>query len=406
MKRNNILTDHTLIIDELERIIKFHNWNSILFFLPEGSYLVGGYIRDVILKRVTEEVDVDIVVPFNAIKIGKMISENIKSKFIILDKEREVVRIILNHISIDIANQVSSTIEGDLFSRDFSINSIAFLFDNKCLFDPLNGLKDLEISLLRTHSENNLLNDPLRILRCFRFVSELNFKIDLKLVDFLKKNKGKLYLVAKERINYEIHKIVNGKNALEAVTLLKKFNIFGSDNFYKNSFFLNLHEINYSELNNNEKEKFLPLFFTAQILDEDSLERFKFSRAEIAKTKLLRKWHFLLEKKNIAQLTESDRFALHKELEMFLPSFIFYLPQNLRLDWLRRWRDNDDKLFHPSNLLNGAVIKKNLKIKDGPFLGELLLYLSKELAYKRLNNFDEAIYKAKRWIEQNAPKCD
>ena len=138
MKRNNILTDHTLIINKLEKSIKIHNWNFILPFLPKGSYLVGGYIRDVILKRVTEEVDVDIVVPFNAIEIGKMISENIKSKFIILDKEREVVRIILNHISIDIANQVSSTIEGDLFSRDFSINSIAFLFDKKILFDPLN----------------------------------------------------------------------------------------------------------------------------------------------------------------------------------------------------------------------------------------------------------------------------
>jgi len=68
--------------------------------------------------------------------------------------------------------------------------------------------------------------------------------------------------------------------------------------------------------------------------------------------------------------------------------------------------DKDDKLFHPSNLVNGDVIKKNLEIKDGPILGELLQYLSKELAYKRLNNFDEAIYKAKRWIEQNAPKCD
>jgi len=274
------------------------------------------------------------------------------------------------------------------------------------LFDPLNGLKDLEISLLRTHSEKNLLNDPLRILRCFRFVSELNFKIDLKLVDFIKKNKGKLYLVAKERINNEIHKIVNGKNALEAVILVKKLHIFGSDNFYKNSFFLDLQKINYKELNKKEKEEFLPLFFIAQILDEVSLEQFKFSRAEIAKTKLLRKWHFLLEKKNIAQLTESDRFLLHKELEMFLPSFIFYLPQNLRLDWLHRWRDNDDKLFHPSNLLNGDVIKKNFKIKDGPILGELLQYLSQELAYKRLNNFDEAIYKAKGWIEQNAPKCD
>jgi len=399
-------TNHTLIIKELEKSIKFNNWNSILSFLPKGSYLVGGYIRDIILERVTKEVDVDIVVPFNAIEIGKKISDNLKSKFIILDKKREVVRIILNDISIDIANQVSSTIEGDLRARDFSINSIAFLFDKKCLIDPLNGLNDLELSLLRTHSEINLLNDPLRILRCFRFVSELNFKIDFNLITFIKKNKGKLYLVAKERINYEIKKIVHGPNALDAVMLIKKINIFGIDNLYKDSFFLDLEKINYSELNHEEKEKFLPLFFVAQFLDVLSLEKLKFSKAEIEKTKLLRKWHFLLEKKNIAQLTESDRFALHKELEMFLPSFIFYLPQNLRLDWLHRWRDNDDKLFHPSNLLNGDVIKKNFKIKDGPLLGELLHYLSKELAYKRLNNFDEAIYKAKLWIEQNAPKCD
>jgi len=405
MKSINI-TDHTLIIDEIETSIKFHNWNSILPFLPKGSYLVGGYLRDIILGRVTEEVDIDIVVPLNAIEIGKKISNNIESKFIILDKKREVVRIILNHISIDIANQFSSTIEGDLIARDFSINSIAFLFDKKCLFDPLNGLKDLELSLLRTHSERNLLNDPLRILRCFRFVSELNFNIDLNLITFIKKNKGKLYHVAKERINDEIQKIVHGANALDAVLLIKKLNIFATDNLSEDSFFLDLEKINYEELNQEEKDKFLPSFFIAQILDVISLEKLKFSKAEIEKTKLLRKWHFLLEKKNIAQLSESDRFALHKELEIFFPSFIFYLPQNLRLDWLHRWRDNDDKLFHPSNLVNGDVIKKNLGIKDGPILGELLQYLSKELAYKRLNNFDEAIYKAKRWIEQNAPKCD
>jgi len=399
-------TDHTLIIKELERSIKFHNLNFLLEFLPKGSYLVGGYIRDIILERKTEKVDVDIVVPFNAIEIGKKIADNIGSKFIILDEKREVLRIILNHIYIDIANQVSPTIEGDLCSRDFSINSIAFLFDKKCLFDPLNGLKDLEISLLRTHSEKNLLNDPLRILRCFRFVSELNLKIDLNLISFIKKNKRNLYLVAKERINNEIQKIVHGENALDALLMIKKLNIFGTNNLSEDSFFLDIEKINYAELNKKEKEKFLPSFFIAQILDVLTLEKFKFSKAEIAKIKLLRKWHFLLEKKNIAQLTESDRFALHKELEMFLPLFIFHLPQNLRLHWLNRWRDNDDKLFHPSNLLNGDEIKKNLKMQDGPILGELLHYLSMELAYKRLNNFDEAIYKAKLWIEQNAPKCD
>ncbi len=404
--KNNTPSDHTLIIDRLETSIKLHNLNFILGFLPTGSYLVGGYIRDIILGRETEKIDIDIVVPFNAIEIGKKIADNIGSKFIILDEKREVIRIILNHIYIDIANQVSSTIEGDLCSRDFAINSIAFLFDKKCLFDPLNGLKDLENALLRTHSEKNLLNDPLRILRCFRFVSELNFKIEFNLITFIKKNKEKIYLVAKERINYEIQKIVHGANAFDAVLLIKKLNIFGTDSLSEDSFFLDLEKINYVEFKQEEKENFLPLFFIAQILDVASLEKLKFSKTEIAKTKLLRKWHFLLEKKNIAKFTESDRFALHKELEMFLPSFIFYLPQNLRLDWLHRWRDKDDKLFHPSNLLNGDVIKKNLKIKDGPILGELLQYLSKELAYKRLNNFDEAIYKAKQWIEQNAPKCD
>ncbi|MCR8544505.1 MAG: CCA tRNA nucleotidyltransferase [Prochlorococcus marinus CUG1432] len=406
MKRKNILTNHTLIIDEIERSIKFYNLSPILSLLPKGSYLVGGYIRDIILGRVTEEVDIDIVVPLNAIEIGKKITNNIESKFIILDKKREVVRIIFNHISIDIANQISSSIESDLVSRDFSINSIAFIFDKKCLFDPFNGLKDLEFSLIRTFSETNLLNDPLRILRCFRFVSELNFRIDDKLITYIKRNKEQLYLVAKERINNEVQKIVNGGNALDAVILVKRFNLFGSNNLYEDSFFLDLNKINYPELNQEEKNKFLPLFLISQILDDASLKKLKFSRSEIAKIKLLRKWHSLLKNKNISQLNELERFKLHQELEMFLPSFIFYLPQNLRLDWLKRWRDMEDKLFHPTNLLNGDVIKKNLELNDGPILGELLQYLSKELAYKRLNNFDEAIYKAKQWIEQNAPKCD
>ena len=104
----SIFTDHTLIIDELETSIKFHNLDLILGFLPKGSSLVGGYIRDIILGRETEKVDVDIVVPLNAIKIGKKIADNIGSKIIILDEKREVVRIILNHIYIDVANQVSS----------------------------------------------------------------------------------------------------------------------------------------------------------------------------------------------------------------------------------------------------------------------------------------------------------
>ena len=405
-EKNKFYKDHTLIINELEKSIKIYNWDFILSFLPAGSFLVGGYIRDTILGRMSLGVDVDIVVPSNAIDIGQRISDKFKGKFIVLDKEREVVRIILNHISIDIAKQISPTIEGDLKSRDFSINAIAFLFDKNCLLDPLNGIKDIELSLLRTYSTKNLLDDPLRILRCFRFVSELNFNIDNNLINLIKKYRGKINLVAKERINYEIQRIVKGVNALESILLVKKFNIFGFENSYKDSFFIDIEEINYEQLTQSERDKFLPFFFIVQILDEVSLEKFKFSKAEILKAKLLRKWHLILGKRNIFQLNELERFDLHQELESILPSFIFYLPQNLRSDWLNRWRDKDDKLFHPTNLVNGYLIKKHLKIEDGPLMGKLLTYLSKELAYDRLQNFDEAIYKAKRWIEQNAPKCD
>ena len=138
------------------------------------------------MGRITSKVDIDVVVPSNAIEVGKKISENYGGKLIVLDEKREVVRIIFNNISIDIANQLSKTIEGDLKRRDFSINSIAFLLDKKLLFDPLNGIKDIEISLIRTYSETNLIEDPLRILRCFRFVSELQFNIESKLTNLKK----------------------------------------------------------------------------------------------------------------------------------------------------------------------------------------------------------------------------
>ena len=69
--KNSIYSNHTLIIDEIEKSIKFHNLDLILGFLPKGSFLVGGYIRDIILGRETENLDFDIVVPLNAIEIGK-----------------------------------------------------------------------------------------------------------------------------------------------------------------------------------------------------------------------------------------------------------------------------------------------------------------------------------------------
>ena len=404
--KNHIFIDHTLIINEIERSIKSYNWDFILSSLPSGSFLVGGYIRDLILGRLNSVIDVDILVPKNAINVGKKIADKFEGKLIILDEARDVVRIIFKHISIDIASQISPSIDIDLLSRDFSINAIAFSFEEKLLIDPSNGIKDLKLSFLRTNSKQNILDDPLRILRCFRFISELDFNVDVDLIDFIKTYKNQLRLVANERINYEIQRIIRGGEASQAIILINKFKIFDYIQSQKNLIFLDLEKINFEEFNKFEKEKFLPLFYLVQILDEFSLKNLKFSKSEISKIRLLRKWNLLLKVQNIYEFNERERFDLHKELETILPSFILFLPESLYLDWLTRWRDKDDKLFHPSNLIKGDVLKKYLKIQDGPILGKVINYLSMELAYNRLNNFDEAIYKGKQWIQQNAPKCD
>ena len=98
--------------------------------------------------------------------------------------------------------------------------------------------------------------------------------------------------------------------------------------------FIDLEKINVEEFNEFEKEKFLPLFFLCQILDEFSLKNLKFSKSEISKIRLLRKWNLLLKIKNIYEFSERERFDLHQELETILPSFILFLPETYYIDCL------------------------------------------------------------------------
>ena len=102
-------------------------------------------------------------------------------------------------------------------------------FDESNIVNENNKFPLLTVGLFKDPKVSNVLPELTES-------TELNFQIDLKLISFIKKNKEKLYLVAKERINYEIKKIVNGENAINAVILIKKLNIFGSDNLYKDSF--------------------------------------------------------------------------------------------------------------------------------------------------------------------------
>ena len=156
----------------------------------------------------------------------------------------------------------------------------------------------------------------------------------------------------------------------------------------------------------DEIYKFFPIAYLKELLNEPVITKFKFSKSDTLAINSLRRWSEKLKEKSIIKFSEIERFQLHKDLEMILPAFILYLPKNFHKEWLKRWRNKKDKLFHPRNYINGNQLKNIVGIEDGPLLGDLLNYLSREFAYERLNNFDEAIYKAKGWFQQNAPKCD
>ena len=403
----NLSIQHSLITAQIkDKIKKYQNLEKILSELPNGSILVGGYIRDLILDRLITHPDIDIVIPNNSLEIGKNIAEKFSGKFLILDQTRNIVRIIFRTFTVDIANQTHELLIEDLKSRDFTINSIGFSFDKGNLIDPGNGIYDLNNSLLRSYRSENLLDDPLRILRCFRFVSELNFHIEPRILEFIKLNKFRLKTVSPERIQYELKRIVQGKEALKTVESLNEIRIFDWAQSYENNYSNKLLHINFDNFLQDEIDQFFPIAYLKELLKEPVLTKFKFSKSNTFAINSLRRWSEKLKEKSIMHFTEIERFELHKDLEKILPAFILYLPEKFHEEWLKRWRNKKDKLFHPRNFINGNQLKTIVGIEDGPLLGDLLNYLSREFAYGRLNNFDEAIYKAKRWFQQNAPKCD
>ena len=398
---------HSLIVSKLKDKIKnYQNLEMILSELPKGSILVGGFIRDLILDRLSLYPDIDIVIPNNSLDIGKNIAEKFSGKFLILDQDRNIVRIIFRNFTVDIASQTHELLAEDLKSRDFTINSVGFSFNNEKLIDPAHGICDINDSLLRSLRFKNLLDDPLRILRCFRFVSELNFHIEPRILEFIKLNKFQLKTVSPERIQYELKRIVQGKEALKTVESLNEIRIFDWVQSYENNHSNKLLHINFDNFLQDEIDQFFPIAYLKELLKEPVLTKFKFSKSNTFAINSLRRWSEKLKEKSIMHFTEIERFELHKDLEKILPAFILYLPEKFHEEWLKRWRNKKDKLFHPRNFINGNQLKTIVGIEDGPLLGDLLNYLSREFAYERLNNFDEAIYKAKGWFQQNAPKCD
>ena len=183
-------------------------------------FLVGGYLRNYYINNEISN-DRDLVCLDDAQKLAQEITEFLDGTFIELDSENKIYRVVLkDKINyFDISQALNNNILDDAKRRDFTINSIYYDLNKNEIFDPLNGIEDIQNKILKTCDYNNLIDDKLRLLRLYRFYSLTGFKIEDDLNDFVKNNFEKINEVAKERINYEIIQIFNSKYLVE--TLLK-----------------------------------------------------------------------------------------------------------------------------------------------------------------------------------------
>ena len=157
---------------------------------------------------------------------------------------------------------------------------------------------------------------------------------------------------------------------------------------------------NAEALTKQEEQVALPLARLTQLLSDQGVSDLRFSRKQIQRCVQLRKWWMRDQQQSADTLNEKERLKLHQELEEDLPAFTLTWPMERQKEWLSRWRDQDDKLFHPSTPLNGRTLQAELGLPPGPRLGELIDHLCLERAFGRIHSRNDAIQCARAWIHK------
>lgn len=189
-------------------------------------YVVGGYVRDLLLHRPSK--DIDVVVVGSGIQMAEKFSSKLgKGSHISVFKNFGTAQVKYRDLEVEFVGArkesyshdsrkpivEDGTLEDDQNRRDFTINAMAVCMNQNRfgeLIDPFNGLKDLEDQIIRTplNPDITFSDDPLRMMRCIRFATQLNFYIEDETFDALERNKNRISIISYERITDELNKIL------------------------------------------------------------------------------------------------------------------------------------------------------------------------------------------------------
>ena len=219
--------------EELAEILDqpiFHQISEAADRLGVECYVVGGYVRDIFLERPSN--DIDVVVVGSGIAVAEELKRMVGKKAHLsvfrnfgtaqvkfrqqgVEYEVEFVGARKESYSHDSRKPVveDGTLEDDQNRRDFTINAMAICLNKNRfgeLVDPFNGLADLEDGIIATPLEPGITfsDDPLRMMRCIRFATQLNFQIENETFDALERMADRIKIVSGERIKDELNKII------------------------------------------------------------------------------------------------------------------------------------------------------------------------------------------------------
>ncbi len=177
-----------------------------------SAFLCGGTVRDLLLNRPFR--DVDVVLSGRVFEAANLFHSKMNVPFFILDRERQVARVVCPEGNWDFSGYRNHTIEGDLKKRDFTINAIAIRWEDffpdrtiQTIVDPYSGLSDLKSKKIRTVAAESLPDDPLRMLRAYRIQAELGFEIENEVLQQIESLHALIQNVAGERIREELDRI-------------------------------------------------------------------------------------------------------------------------------------------------------------------------------------------------------
>jgi poly(A) polymerase len=182
------------------------------------AYLVGGCVRDVLLERPVADVDL-VCLSHDYRDFAAAVRILLPSAWV---EFKDNIRLVCPDAELDISKPRGESIEQDLLMRDFTINNLAMDFDGNIIGDPA----DVHAGVIRHVSERTFEDDPLRMLRAFRFQAQLGFLIADETMIKINAERRMIELSASERILQELSKLLSGKYAAIALSSMNESGLF------------------------------------------------------------------------------------------------------------------------------------------------------------------------------------